>query len=370
MDSVPEIPDDPAGVTYLQDAWATVDGWTAADGVLTYSGGILRNTATGTILRTQKTFAFGAGKTYRFRFKSSVSGTTGLLADVGSGLASQLEFAVVAGEWVIKNIYIAGAATLIQIRQALVAAGATNEIDFIYIGTGAYLPNSLIDNSGNGNHGTIYGATPVPGISGKALRRNGINNYIAIPNMTMPSVFFFHSWKLSGTMGASASVGIFNLGVVSGPHLWMYRLVNTPLLVISYWNGSGRAETAINNFFTGFDSTPMSYGVAINWTTGAVSAYRNGVLFGTAKLTTPSLPTTATAFLGSYQGTANLGGVETIEDEPRIYNRALSEAEVKYLYDNPGVPIPSDATVIYYADDAVLSTATATLEFTERYSGL
>ena len=67
--------------------------------------------------------------------------------------------------------------------------------------------------------------------------------------------------------------------------------------------------------------------------------------------------------------TLNQGFPGTI-DEPSIYNRALSADEVKYLFDNPGVPIPTDATVIYYEDDAVLSTATASLEFTERYSGL
>lgn len=40
----------------------------------------------------------------------------------------------------------------------------------------------LRDSSGNGNHGTIYGATWTQGISGTALYFNGINNYVEIPD--------------------------------------------------------------------------------------------------------------------------------------------------------------------------------------------
>jgi len=80
----------------------------------------------------------------------------------------------------------------------------------------------------------------------------------------------------------------------------------------------------------------MSYDVTINWTTGVMNAYRNGMFFGTITLTTPSKPATGTAYFGCYQGTANLGLVTTIESDPRIYNRALSAEEVWELYQNPG----------------------------------
>jgi hypothetical protein len=38
------------------------------------------------------------------------------------------------------------------------------------------------DSSGNGNDGTIYGATFVEGISGRALNFDGVNNYVSLGN--------------------------------------------------------------------------------------------------------------------------------------------------------------------------------------------
>ena len=41
--------------------------------------------------------------------------------------------------------------------------------------------NIIYDSSGNGNNGTIYGATWTDGISGTALTFNGVDDYVEVP---------------------------------------------------------------------------------------------------------------------------------------------------------------------------------------------
>lgn len=46
-------------------------------------------------------------------------------------------------------------------------------------------PGTATDSSGNGNDGTIYGATYIEGISGKALNFDGVNDYVDLGNLQL-----------------------------------------------------------------------------------------------------------------------------------------------------------------------------------------
>ena len=60
------------------------------------------------------------------------------------------------------------------------------------------------DSSGNGNTGTINGATWVDGKYGKALSFNGVNNYVEIGDTLDPQLsdFTFISWIKTATGGS------------------------------------------------------------------------------------------------------------------------------------------------------------------------
>jgi len=361
MDNVPEIPDDPAGVTYLQDAWATVDGWSGFNCSTSYANGEL--IATGTAGGTQVIFRVVPsylGKTIRVKVRNP--GSYNILWYDGTGYApmTYLYSDGIYQIWQITNTVTSQES--INIASSGGSIGYIWAIDWVYIGTGAYLPNSLIDNSGNGNHGRIYGATPVDGISGKALAFDGVNDYCSVSGL---SEYF-------GVGRVVAVCGWFTPKTSSGTQMFSYPdSGNNNRFYISILNASVVNFSVNNNISIAIPlaTNERAFLVCIRDNiTGILYAYKNGVLVGQSASTAPVASGSLSVFLGSINATGGYANCEI--DEPRIYNRALSAEEVKYLYDNPGIPIPADATVIYYEDDAVLSTAVATLEFTERYSGL
>jgi len=366
MDSVPEIPDDPAGVTYLQDAWATVDSWITNNSSLSVSDGKLKVTAsTSTLYGASKIVSALNGKTIRVKIIANRSTTINFKYYTGSTYPIIGSPSVVAGVPVLIDLYLASGSTdnRIYIDTAIGAtAGDYFAIDWVYIGTGAYLPNSLIDNSGNGNHGTIYGATPVDGISGKALAFDGVNDYVQFLNISITTVFHISLWYYPM---ADENKDILEQYATYIQGRLSLRRGNDQLSVVTS-NGTTGIVTALGSgiFVNG---SWVKIDITLNFSSNIITFYKNGILVSNPSMATSIPFNTVTP---TYLGRGALGSTSGIIDEPRIYNRELSAEEVKYLYDNPGVPIPTDATVIYYEDDAVLSTATATLEFTERYSGL
>jgi len=336
MDSVPEIPDDPAGVTYLQDAWADVDEWitSGGTGAITVSGGIATITnPTGSTYMAHGLSASDKTVKVKIRQPTGVLGT--LRVDCVGATQIYPSDRLLSRDWKMFSISFTGTVSAINI---LLVEYQTNfgilEIDWIYIGTGAYLPNSLIDNSGNGNHGTIYGATPVAGISGKALAFDGVNDYIEVPNFTMPSITTIRFVLPNGSPTTAINKTFFSRGLVTGALLWLYRRASNTNLVVVYWTGTIIEEIIVVGFFDGYTAIPVDCVIEINWPTGALEIYRNGNLFTTSAMTTPSLPATGTLYIGKYQGNTNY--FDSTIDEPRIYNRALSAEEVYSLYHNKG----------------------------------
>lgn len=189
----------------------------------------------------------------------------------------------------------------------------------------------ILDYSGNGYRGANTSCTVASGISGNGYSFNGTSAFWSIPNFVMPSIWHFHYAKVSGAAPASGATTIFNIGAVSGAHLFIHR-TTANALNISYWDGSARLQPGIAGFFTGFDSTPMTLDIAINFSTGAASVYRNGALVSNLSLTTPSVPASGTAYFGVYQGASNFGAAH-VDDEIFMLNRAITTSELASLND-------------------------------------
>jgi len=124
-----------------------------------------------------KAFSTISNKTIRIKIKSSISTTIQIRHPTDTTIKTQ---SLVAGEWNIIDATVGATSS----GYLIIIAGSVSavlDIDWIYIGTGAYLPGSVLDNSGHGNHGQAFSVTPVAGISGNGLSFNGVNSYVKLP---------------------------------------------------------------------------------------------------------------------------------------------------------------------------------------------
>ena len=136
----PEIPDDPAGVTYLSNFASSVDGWApiASSCILSYSDGKLILTGTGTLphLNIYKSISSASGKTLKFRipYDSDVINFSYYDGSTYVGVSPKH-----LGEWLYFDAIITTTYFRIIYASSLIAGTKTVPIEFIYIGTGAYL---------------------------------------------------------------------------------------------------------------------------------------------------------------------------------------------------------------------------------------
>jgi len=133
------IPSDPAGVTYLQDAWADTDGWLVfvGDGTEAVGGGVYTLTPNGTLtyIRTRKALD-PTGTTERLRFKKNGQVTAAYYYNGTTYVAMTL---IDDGDYYIATAYITTGYSYAYIRFSGPATLTLPiEIDWVYYGTGAY----------------------------------------------------------------------------------------------------------------------------------------------------------------------------------------------------------------------------------------
>lgn len=211
------------------------------------------------------------------------------------------------------NVVIATTKSSPPTPSALVAAYTFNE------GAGT----TVTDISGNGNHGTISGATwTSSGKFGNALEFNGTNSKVTVPDST----------SLRLTTGMTLEAWVYP---TTAPKAW--RAVIDKNVDGYYLMASTDAGNRIGTGGTwtgGNQNTVGPSALTVNvWThlaatfDGAmVRLYVNGVQVASQTQTTPLAPTTGTLQIGadSYPTEFFAGRI----DEVRIYNRALSAAEI------------------------------------------
>jgi hypothetical protein len=196
---------------------------------------------------------------------------------------------------------------------------------------------SIAHDSTDGNNGTINGASWSTGISGTGLSFDGINDYVEVPNST----------NLNPTGGITIAAWINAEFTQTTP--W------SPVVTHSHWDTGTTTQgyalefdisnTGIRFYIDGpNDEGAISNVVAVprNVWTFVVGVYdgENVNLYVNAEPSTPK-PCSTT----EWQSTAPLyiGGsvaepdrsFSGLIDNVRIYDRALSPAEIEYLYQNP-----------------------------------
>lgn len=190
------------------------------------------------------------------------------------------------------------------------------------------------DRSGNGNNGTLTnGPTRVIGKIGQALRFDGVNDYISVPDAAMwdfGSSDFTVSWWEYRTSNANGSAALVR-----------DNTMGYPAFIIGYSSGGANLEIYMSSTGSSWDiANAKSLGaVTLNrWNYFTVTrsgttftAYKNAVQTDTwtssGTLITSILPLEfgryAAADTYFYRGSL---------DDVRIYNRTLTAAEVKNLY--------------------------------------
>jgi Concanavalin A-like lectin/glucanases superfamily/Bacterial Ig-like domain/Bacterial Ig domain len=180
---------------------------------------------------------------------------------------------------------------------------------------------TLGDQSGNGHDGTVVGASWTPGKFGSALNFNGTSSRVDLPQLGTfyKSGFTLEAWV--NKAGTKKDVGILGTwdNPAGGPMLWVDHIQGHNYVTASTGLGtyldSGQAPAVGQwQYLTAtYDGTNLRY-------------YVDGVQVA-SKTFTGNIGDSNIWRIGAYQGTP-FGFFDGMIDEARVYNRALSGAEV------------------------------------------
>src|SRR2546425_523010 len=196
---------------------------------------------------------------------------------------------------------------------------------------------TVADSSGNNNMGTISGATwTTAGRFGNALAFNGTSAVVTVPNST----------SLQLTTGMTLEAWVYPTVAPTGWRAVIDKNVDRYYLVAS--SDEGKRRVIGGTWAAGNQNTVGPSVLAVNtWThlaatfDGAtVRLYVNGAQVASQAQTTPLTTSTGTLQIGgdAYTGENFAGRI----DEVRIYNRALTLAEIQADMTTPvgGTPPP------------------------------
>ena len=193
------------------------------------------------------------------------------------------------------------------------------------------------DESGNGNNGTVNGATLTVDRFGNANNSysfNGVNNYISIPNSTLFNFdkFTISLWiRISNYTKPEGDVFIFNNGDdVKGSSWRIYHQGVIPT----------DSASLVNDIFTPsrfINYHPISSGkwhnVIFIYDNSQIKTFIDGGLTGSRSTFGSILNTNSDIMIGARQQFSSVTGFYNgIIDDIRIYNRALTQSELSAMY--------------------------------------
>lgn len=202
------------------------------------------------------------------------------------------------------------------------------------------------DVSGNGNDGTVFGATFTADRFGGALSFDGVNDYVSVPDndsLDLTDDLTLGLW-LKRVGGYNLPGYLINKTFLTSPSHGNFNLYTQ----IGYDDVVGfdipYGDDQIVRSTTFFDQ-PEWHHVVLTKSGNEYSLYVDGLLedFNTSNtiMVATDTPLVIGCWVRDIGNTAHFNGVI---DEVRIYNRALSEVEVNELYSEGEPPTPCDLT--------------------------
>jgi hypothetical protein len=211
---------------------------------------------------------------------------------------------------------------------------------------------SAIDSSGNNNAGTLQNSsTWTNGYYNGALTLNGTNSYVSVPSaasITSLSNFTYAVWVYPYSNGAFPGGAIFSKNDKKYMRMY-YGSLNASVVMTGVNPAVNTSSLTLNTW----QHLAMTFDSA----TVTVNLYKNGVLLGSSTGTgSPQDDSAGSLFLGN-MSTADQG-FNGLIDDARIYNRALSAAEVATLY-NWHIYPPATGLAGYWKFDESAGTVAA-----------
>jgi hypothetical protein len=205
------------------------------------------------------------------------------------------------------------------------------------------------DSSGNGNDGTIHGATWTTGVSGKALSFDGVDDYVEIPHSDSLTILrditveFWIKPNVIPDEGNYWNVLIFWEKGENEDNNAAYSIHLGNEGRIRFWHeygtGINEEQETSNAYIT---STEKFYHIVItrNCSSKQKQFYVDGALKETVSYINDGTgASNSLLYIGSAGDSNSTNG---IIDEVRIYNRALTESEIRALYEQGGDITPSN----------------------------
>ncbi len=215
----------------------------------------------------------------------------------------------------------------------------------------AYYPfnGNANDGSGNGNHGTVHGATLTEdrfGNPNSAYSFNGSSDYIVITNsgnsiLDLPGDFTISTWlnfsSGYGTPGYDNQIQIINKYGVAGANNAAYGIgykYNTSKFQFTIYNST--TNPTHSNLYSNYSPPPNQWihVVAVR-NSNYLNFYIDNVLDSVLNNPTNAQVSNYNLFFGRLASSSSQFFAGKISDT-RIYNRALSEAEIQALYHEGG----------------------------------
>ena len=187
----------------------------------------------------------------------------------------------------------------------------------------------VIDLSGHGNNGTIYGAQCVQGRSGKALSFDGVDDYVDCGNdesLNITDEITLAVWVKPSKISDLYAI-VSKASNPSPPYnSYEFAIQDNELRI---WQGGYGTIISVPYPYT---INTWHHIVATIKSNDKVKLYGDGVLLKEEDYPyTFSSASIKDVLIGSWEGREVFDGMI---DEVRIYNRALSEEEIKWLYEH------------------------------------
>ena len=226
------------------------------------------------------------------------------------------------------------------------------------------------DESGNGNNGTVNGATLTSdrnGVANKAYSFDGTSNYIKCINpgpAGNPSITIGF-WIKSSQTNYGHLIGYGNNGL-SGKDMRIFinGNCNNSIAFDTYDNQKAKS-TNFNNIWEYYT---VIYDGNLGNNTAIAKFYKNGVLMSTecfnVNISNTNISQLIPITFGRYHGTVQTGFYKGNLDEITIHNRILNDQEITALYigcSNPTAIItPQSTTTFCQGGSVILNASTGT----------
>jgi chitodextrinase len=198
------------------------------------------------------------------------------------------------------------------------------------------------------NHGTLTnGPTWALGKVGSAVNFNGVNNYISLPNIDVVGTgITIAAWVKLSAADTSSDYRIISKATTwsEDDHWWMLGTTNSAGTKLrARLKAGGVTQTLVAS--SGNLSVGVWHHAVLRYDGTTMKLYLDGVEVGSVSKTgTLDTNVSAPVNIGRNPGTPDTGYINGSVDEVRIYNRALSVAEIIDVMNDTGDPPPPPDT--------------------------